>query len=644
VRRTIAILLALAVIAPACSGGDDDDGASPTPSSGATVADDPTLLAGTVPAEEWTARQDDYLAFATAEGLDPADALSVLAHAEAARRAGEEPDLAEATPETFEPIFAKLRTFEDTSDFDVNRLITLLLRAGDDLDPDLRAAVEERVLAFKYWWTEPTPEGVIDDQFYWTENHQIIFLADEYIAGQTFPDATFTNDGKSGRQHMEHAEPRIRRWVELRARFGFSEWLSNVYWTEDMMGLLLLADHAEDPEIARLATMTLDVLFVEMASHLQKGVFGATKGRSYQKDKLNGRDEDTFSVAKMVFDLTPVPYEHADAATLLATATRYRPPEVARRIAASEEEAIIRQHQSLPIDPNAPVDADAPAPEGLSYEGEDGLMVWWGIGAQFPWQVAPTSARLVQELDLWESTNFRQAAALEPIVATASDDEIRELARSLAIPINPGLLSEVDTYTWRSPEVMLSTAVDWRAGQRTEQSHIWQATIDPDTLVFTTHPREEVPLVDDPNDREGYWTGDGATPRSAQVGTVSMSIYAPQYEAAAGPGSGGYSFRYGDLTHAWFPTEHFDEVVERDGWVIGRKGDGYVALRSWRPTRWREYGPEEFTRGLTERFDLVAEGGPDNVWITEVGRAADHAGAEDPFAAFVETVTSAPSR
>ncbi|QXC59979.1 hypothetical protein KSP35_16610 [Aquihabitans sp. G128] len=496
--------------------------------------------------------------------------------------------------------------------------------------------MKERILAFKYWWTEPTPKGVIDSQYYWTENHQIIYLANEYVAGQAFPDDVFGNSGMTGKEHVAHAEERLRTWFSWRARFGFSEWLSNVYWNEDMVGVLLLAEFADDPEIARLASMTLDVLFVELAGHVQKGTFGSTHGRSYQKDKLNGRDEDTFSVAKLAFDQTPVPYDKADSATLLATAERYRPPEVARKIAASKATTVFRTKSSLPLDPHAPIDPDVKAPYGLTFEGEEGLMAWWGLGAQFPWQVAPTSAATVKRYDLFETTNFKQAADLASVVETADDPTIRTLASSLATQVNPGLLTQVDTYTWRSPAVMLSTAQDWRPGQRGEQDHVWQATLDPDALVFTTHPRDDVPSKDDPNANEGYWTGDGAIPRSAQHENVSISIYAPQYEGGSGVGTGAYAFTYLDETHAFFPTEHFDQVVQRDGWTIGRKGDGYVALWSARPTEWRRYAADEFTRGLTEPFDLVAKGGADDVWITEVAQAEDY----DSFDAFVAAITA----
>jgi hypothetical protein len=158
--------------------------------------------------------------------------------------------------------------------------------------------------------------------------------------------------------------------------------------------------------------------------------------------------------------------------------------------------------------------------------------------------------------------------------------------------------------------------------------------------VFTTHPGKPPPLTADAarSDTSYYWTGQASTPRSLQRGQVNISIYAPQYESSTG--SPIPYLQYEDYTHAFFPTEHFDQVVEQDGWVIGRKGDGYVALWSWRPTQWRTYAPGDHTLGLTQRFDLVAPGGADDVWITEVGRRADWASSPDPCAAFVAAITT----
>jgi len=594
---------------------------------------------GRVPEHVWQARTDDYLSFVTDRGLSAGSIMSVLAHAERHER---DPsfvwDANAPDPSDYEERFQRLREFRDTGDFAINDYLFTLLRHGDQLRPDLVAAFEERILSFKYWWTEPTPPGIIDSQYYWTENHLIIFLANEFIAGQMFPDEVFTNSGMTGRQHMDHARPLLQQWMSLRARFGFSEWLSNVYWMEDLKGLLLLADWSDDPDITKWSSALLDVMFVELASHLQNGSFGSTHGRSYLKDKMTARTDDTYAMAKMVFDDTPTGYENVDNASLLATARRYRPPEVARVIAKSTETGVVRQRQSIPVDPHEPMTPNPEPAHGLSY---DDPMVWWSMGAQFPWQVVPLSIDLITTYELLDTDLFQDLAVLKPIIENSTIPELQALALSLATAVNAPLSSEVNTYTWRSPDVMMSTAQDWRKGQRSEQGHINQATLDPDALVFNTHPAKPPPLTEETarsDSNSQYWTGQGSTPRSLQHERVNVSIYAPQYDNS--PGNPIPYLQYEPITHAFFPTEHFDEVVEQDGWVIGRKGDGYIALWSWRPTHWRTYAPGDYTLGLTERFDLVADGGPDNVWITEVGRRADWAGTPDPFAAFVDAITT----
>jgi hypothetical protein len=217
--RFAAALAVVALASTACtssgSDGDADEGAA-----------DVTIVEGDglIPDDEWTARQHDYLTWATeANDLDPGSLHSVLAHAERERRDADfEWDTDAITPEVLEPVVEKLSSFEDTGDFDINNML-FLWGWREDLPDAYVDVLEERILGFKYWWTEPTSDDVIDDQFYWTENHQIIFLANEYIAGQTFPDEVFTNSGMTGEEHMAHAEPLIHRWIELRARFGFSE-------------------------------------------------------------------------------------------------------------------------------------------------------------------------------------------------------------------------------------------------------------------------------------------------------------------------------------------------------------------------------------------------------------------------------------
>lgn len=578
---------------------------------------------------DWRTDTDDYLAWVAGQPLNAGYPESIMAHAEHARRTGGTWNASAPSVASFAGTFTALEEFRDTNDFRINSLLQLYAGYGDELDPALRDAIVQHILAFKYWYTEPTPPGIVDDQYYWTENHLLVFLADEMIAGELFPDEIFTNSGMTGAEHVAHARPLIQRWIALRARYGFSEWLSNVYWMEDFMGLILLADVAEDPEIASQAAAMLDSLFVEMASHLHEGAFGSTHGRSYNKDKMTALDEDTFTLAQMVFHDGDNGYQHIDRAVQLAVAGRYRPPEVARRIVADDRPSVISQRQSLPIDPSAPVTADPVAPDGLSYDDE---FVWWSMGAQFPWQEVPRSLELIRSYDLLETANFQKVGPLRPIIETSTDEQLVGLAQVLAPALNAGLLSDARTTTYRDREVMLSSVQGWRAGERSEQTHVWQATLDADAQVFTTHPSEPIPTGTTDWYRDtGYWTGSGSVPWTVQHDRVAISIYDPQYDSGL--------FAYEPFTHAYFPTDRFDEVVQRSGWTFGRLGDAYVALWSQRPADFVTHDPANTpTDGMTGPFDLIAPGGPDDVWITEVGSADEHG----TFAAFVDAIAAAP--
>ena len=101
------------------------------------------------------------------------------------------------------------------------------------------------MLGFKYWPDEPG----IDSMCTWTENHHILFASAAYLAGQLFPDAIFTNSGHAGAEKMAQNRPRISRSLDLRFRTGFSEWLSHVYYDEDLTALLSLVDFCADAEI-----------------------------------------------------------------------------------------------------------------------------------------------------------------------------------------------------------------------------------------------------------------------------------------------------------------------------------------------------------------------------------------------------------
>ncbi|MCG8588737.1 MAG: hypothetical protein MJE66_05550 [Proteobacteria bacterium] len=606
------------------------------------------------------ARQLDYLAYATASPMRPDSIGSVIAHLE---RDARDPSYAVpggAIPDdAWDARFDKMWRLRDTSDFDALGFVNLLYayRGHPAASEELWRAAEEALLTFKYWYTDPTPERIVDGEqvvdtmWYWTENHVLIFKTCEFLVGRLLPDRVFAVTGLTGAQHAERARPEILRWLEERARFGFTEWHSNVYYNLDMRPLLALIEWSGDPVIEQRASMVLDLVLLDVALHLHRGTFGATHGRSYIKDKASATTEDSFPQSKLLFDDTELGYASpfSTSGAVFARARRYRVPEVIRRVAVDDAPMVDRQRMNLPLDEVPPADpASAPPPEapfGLDYRDEANLTFWWSMGSQSVWMMLPLTLQVGEREELWDA-QFAPFKQLRDIVWNPADPEgsivfAQQLAQGLWPSINQALLKEVNTYTYRTRDYMLSTAQDYRKGVRGSQTHTWQATLSERAMVFSQHPgylpvAPGDPIPDDWNWQQqdepgpGYWTGEGAQPRSAQHENVGISLYAPQYVTRPAVG-----FDFLDETHAYFPVAHFDEVIRAGHWTFGRKDDGYVALYSWRLPEWRRGQPEVF-ENAGQDFDLVAPGGATNVWIVELGSADDWPGGFADFRAAVE--------
>jgi hypothetical protein len=595
----------------------------------------------------WRARQDDYLAAATAV-LVPSSPLNVIDHLARARR---------DRSHRFDPailddgvVLAWCRRIDgwlDCADFDVLRLLTLWYGYGDRLPDGVLGALRDRLVAFRYWYTDPAPAGIVDHRWYWSENHRLIFHACEYLAGQALPEERFARTGLSGEQHRQRASSALGEWFDEKARYGFSEWHSDSYYEKDLAPLVTLAELADDPVVAERAAAFADLVLFDLALHSLRDNTGCTHGRSYMRFKARAAEQTVFSALKLCFDRTsePWPLDQGDdlellpateGATILARCRTYRPPDVVRRVALHPGEIIDREGMGVPLDPGGPMVDEPQRDDGLSYTEPGMVPFWWDRGALTPWQLVPLTLDTLDRHRLWDSHLFAQLRMVRDVFG-GDRGALRQLAHDLHCMVNAGLLERVDTYTWRNRHVMLSTAQSYRPGCVGYQHHICQATLDEHAVVFTNHPGNgPSAAAGDYLDHDRWWTGSATLPRAVQHGRVAIQLYAPSFgspdlDVLAG-------FRYCDHTHAYLPTERFDEVVRTDSWALARRNDGYVALWSWRPVGWRDHDPAEvFTNGLTEPFELVAAGGPDNVWVLEVGDVEQWG----DFGRFREAITAA---
>lgn len=595
-----------------CSGDDSTDGRTPSA---------PTLPS----AEEYTSRpfaEDygtrlqvfaDYHAARCEEVDGPYGAAACLAYTGKVPGNG----LLSSVQRSLDKIDGR----QDTADFDMSGILRLLyqFRGTGLLGREFVQAAESAVQGFKYW-----PDELADLEFHpidsmctWTENHFILFASNAYLAGQLYPDAYFPAGAHTGSDKMEIYRPRILRWLELRFGTGFSEWLSNVYYEEDLPAVLNLIDFCEDEEIVGKATMVADLILADIALNQFRGTFGSSHGRSYERHKKNGANESTRSVAKLLFGMNRLSFGSM-AAVSLALNERYRVPSVLYEMAADLERAETVNTQRMGIR------MEEAARWGLDYATPEDGMTFLTLEAYTHTLTIDLFVRMLDEYHWWENSFFKPFKEYEILIKIAGALGVMpRFAAHFDKDLTRNLRTEANLYTYRTPDFMLSTAQDYRKGYGGDQHHIWQATLGPEAVCFTTHPakwtRDGEPGGDSPN----YWTGNGSLPRVAQVENVAIVLY----DIDTAPGL--YLTHELIFTHAWLPREKYDEVMERDGWIFARKGDGYMALWSREPYVWQD-------EGLDEDAEIIADG-KTNVWICEMGRRA----LDGPFEAFMARIADA---
>ena len=666
-RFLIAGAGATAAVVAGCSSSDGDSGdaavdaadTSTTETSTAdTVAADTTVPAeplsaaaaallapgspGLMDEATYQARVDEFLAFATSVDHS-SNPSGINAHLGRAHR---EPDyvwnIEDVTVDSLAAVFDQIDEWEDTRDFQLMYLHWMLaLGQGDtpmtQLSPDVIAAIDERMLANRYRYDDPLPADRLDNLWFWSENHRIINLAIEYLSGQRYPDETFAVTGLTGAEHLERAKPDILDWITERADLGFFEWHSNVYMLKNITPLLMLAELADDPEIVTAAAMALDLCLVDMAAHNHAGCYTAPRGRTYKKDKMSSLDEDTFGTAKFVFDDTTEEYQStsdtgvtyfAVGAALPAAAAggRHRHRRGAERRARTPRR-VLRRQQPARGQPRGALRQGLlrPGQPAVLVEPRRARHVADGRGQRGDRQRVPAVGDRRVRRDQPDRPDQRLRPGQDPRAGSRPAPR-SSTSGSCRRPTRTPTASRRSRWPRCSTTASARCATRATRGRRRSTRTRWCSPPIPSPT------RRSRPIWTD-DDAPGYWTGEASMPRSAQYRRTAVHIYQPKWDEATDP-LVWCVFEYRPFTHAYVPQDHFDEVRQVGNWTIAAKDGGYIALWSWRTPTWREYDPAVVaTNGMIKPFDLVAEGGPDNVWIVEVG--SDDGGTLDDFIAAI---------
>jgi len=515
-------------------------------------------------------------------------------------------------PASFQAALDFVNNREDPSDFYLTALIRLyyLNHGNGKLTSEQETAIEDAILNTKYWLDQSGTTYVE----MWTENHQILNHSAEYLAGQLFPNQIFSSSGETGDWHKQHAETLLLQWIDLRARSGFAEWDSETYYPEDLAPLLNLVDFAQDPEIATRAAMLVDLIIFDVAVDAFHGHFATSHGR-VTAGSIQSADTSMATIIALAWGQAKFTTTSNMGAVALATTPNYEVPPVIQSLALDNPEEYLNYERHS-------FDLDEAAAWGMDITDVNDAPRFWGMGAFTRPEVINLTLQTADDWALWHYPDFRD---LKDIAKILQKMRAAPLASRLLDPDPNGvLMNEVNKVTYRTPDYQLSSAQSFRPGEKGYQQHIWQATLGPYAVVFTNNPDS---LRADDKHRPSYWMANGRQPRTGQVKNVLICLFdIPRYPSAPPP----LEARHYTFTHAYFPRWAFDEVVEREGWIFGRAGDGYVALYSREPYEWITEGPD----ADQEIISLSRK----NVWIVQLGRKS----IDGSFGEFLNAVSAAP--
>ncbi len=482
--------------------------------------------------------------------------------------------------DAFRPLYYRL----DCSDFSVALMLRILYLHQDKLSDQLRMQMKEMIISFDYWYSKTAKFP--GRQNMWTENHILCFHTSEYLAGQLYPDDVFTYNGLKGSEVCEQVKPKIMDWIRIKGLVGFSEWDSNNYMIVNLQSLLNVYDFSHDMELKQYARQLMDIIMLGISVNSFRGIYASTHGRTEAKYIKNAAEDPSTIVCKLLWDIGEFPdvIKIMKGPVVLATST-YEPDPILEKIARDENKVLEnKEQQSFDVE-------DGPA-LGRGYEDEYDLTLYWQ-------NMGYTHKLIVDQ-------NKQVGEANGIIVHDEVYSELQYVKQCLSQGIEPEpcrakvYLSRVNKITYRTADYMLSCAQDFRKGQRGFQQHIWQATLGANAVVFTTQPGSPV----EGQGRPDLWMGNERMPRAVQYKNTLIALHHLHHEVSL------------PYSHAYFPRNEMDECLEVEGWLIGRKDNGYVALYSQHGYRWSTEADLRDCEVLCER--------PHNGWVCQMGSKSEN--------------------
>ncbi len=194
-------------------------------------------------------------------------------------------------------ILGAVENCHDCADFILLPLLWIRAAYSDRLAPELVGRIDKAILGYRYWMDEPGN----DVQWYFSENHALLFHCAAYLGGFLLKKERFVRSGRLGAEQSLVGAERVRLWLDHFEQWEMAEFNSAPYFPIDLKGLTALFAFAPDADIKERARLGIIRLLEIVANSSHHGMLTGAQGRSYEHTLRAGRSLELSAIARMLW-------------------------------------------------------------------------------------------------------------------------------------------------------------------------------------------------------------------------------------------------------------------------------------------------------------------------------------------------------
>ncbi len=214
----------------------------------------------------------------------------------------------------------------------------------DEFPTEIRQQLDDRITAFPFReqdYAENTGKALGDTD-------KLLLAACELLAGQLYPDRSFTSSRQTGQWHRQRAEETVLPWLQQAATAGFIDQSSHSL-AQILTALSHLIDLADTEEIWDLVAIVIDKVLVTLSLASFQGVYGAgqiaTNGLAVVPD---GHVSPLAGVARLMWGIGAW-NQHLAAPVSMCSCQGYQQPPLIAALATEPDPAGMWASERQPV-------------------------------------------------------------------------------------------------------------------------------------------------------------------------------------------------------------------------------------------------------------------------------------------------------